>query len=145
MNRKTVPGRGRAAPSWPTPVANRITATESPTTKTCNGLLQQNLPKADIDHSIQSPRWRYPWALSTSPPTVTGLPAICAKAMTHGTVPLFTQLWMVPRWTSTSPALRCTLVARDHCTVIDRIGAVFARGSPGSEAHHPEDTAVVDC
>ena len=30
------------------------------------------------------------------------------KAMTHGSLPVFTQLWMVPRWTNTSPALRCT-------------------------------------
>jgi hypothetical protein len=29
MNRKTVPGRDSAAPSWPASVANRITATES--------------------------------------------------------------------------------------------------------------------
>jgi hypothetical protein len=29
------------------PVANRITATESLTKKACNGLLQQNRPKAD--------------------------------------------------------------------------------------------------
>jgi hypothetical protein len=34
----------------------------------------------------------YPLALSTLPPTVTGLAAISAKAMTHGAVPLFTQL-----------------------------------------------------
>jgi hypothetical protein len=34
---------------WPlAPVANRITATESPTKKACNGLLQQNLPIGDI-------------------------------------------------------------------------------------------------
>jgi hypothetical protein len=44
MNRKTAPGRDSAAPSSPAPVANRITATESPTKKACNGLLQQNLP-----------------------------------------------------------------------------------------------------
>src|SRR5665647_2874535 len=43
------------------------------------------------------------------PPAVTGLAATSVKAMTQGTVPLFTQLWMVPRCTSTSPALRCTL------------------------------------
>src|SRR5262249_33915876 len=36
-------------------------------------------------------------------------------------------------------------LARDHCSVIDRIGAVVARGNPGAEAHHPEDGAVVDC
>src|SRR5262245_44868583 len=41
MNRKTAPGRDSAAPSSPAPVANRITATESPTKKACNGLLQQ--------------------------------------------------------------------------------------------------------
>src|SRR5262249_39561546 len=49
MNRKTAPGSSdSAAPSSPAPVANRITATESPTKKACNGLLQQNLPQADI-------------------------------------------------------------------------------------------------
>src|SRR6516165_8245162 len=48
MNRKTAPDRDSVAPSSPAPVANRITATESPTKKACNGLLQQNLPKADI-------------------------------------------------------------------------------------------------
>src|SRR6266581_6943866 len=48
MNRKTVPGRESAAPSWPAPVANRITATESLTKKVCNGLLQQNRPDSDI-------------------------------------------------------------------------------------------------
>src|SRR5262252_9176755 len=42
MNRKTAPGPDSAAPSSPAPVANRITATESPTEKVCNGLLQQN-------------------------------------------------------------------------------------------------------
>src|SRR6516162_1465561 len=47
MNRKTAPGGDSAAPSSPAPVANRITATESPTKKACNGLLQHNLPKAD--------------------------------------------------------------------------------------------------
>src|SRR6266446_9641250 len=51
MNRKTAPGRDSAAPSSPSPVANRITATESPTKKACNGLLQQNRHKADL------PRW----------------------------------------------------------------------------------------
>src|SRR5262245_13400216 len=39
------------------PVANRFTATESLTKKVCNGLLQQNLPGADIQlsHSITTP------------------------------------------------------------------------------------------
>src|SRR6185295_9867791 len=48
MNRKTAPARDSAAPSSPAPVANRIAATESPTKKACNGLLQQNLPQGDI-------------------------------------------------------------------------------------------------
>src|SRR5712671_7892431 len=48
MNRKTAPGRDSAAPSSPAPVANRITATESPTKKACNGLLQQNRHIADM-------------------------------------------------------------------------------------------------
>src|SRR5262245_31394960 len=47
MNRKTAPDRVSAAPSSPAPVANHITATESPTKKACNGLLQQNRHKAD--------------------------------------------------------------------------------------------------
>src|SRR5262245_30641624 len=42
MNRKTPPGSDSAAPSSLAPVANRITATEPPTKKACNGLLQQN-------------------------------------------------------------------------------------------------------
>jgi hypothetical protein len=48
MNRKTAPDRDSVAPSSPAPVANRITATESPTKKACNGLLQQNRHKADM-------------------------------------------------------------------------------------------------
>src|SRR5215467_4005268 len=47
MNRKTAPGPDSAAPSSPAPVANRITATESPTEKACNRLLQQNLSATD--------------------------------------------------------------------------------------------------
>src|SRR5712671_6569775 len=53
MNRKTAPGRDSAAPSSPAPVANRITATESPTKKACNGLLQQNRPITDL---VRRPR-----------------------------------------------------------------------------------------
>src|SRR5467141_1415054 len=45
MNRKTAPARDSAAPSSPAPVANRIAATESPTKKACNGLLQQIDPE----------------------------------------------------------------------------------------------------
>src|SRR5262245_24197595 len=48
MNRKTAPDRDSVAPSSPARVANRITATESPTKKACNGLLQQNRPLGDI-------------------------------------------------------------------------------------------------
>src|SRR2546421_1386561 len=48
MNRKTAPGRDSVAPSSPTPVANRITATESPTKEACNELLQQNRHKCDV-------------------------------------------------------------------------------------------------
>src|SRR5215831_18636363 len=54
MNRKTAPGRDSAAPSSPTPVANRITATESPTKKACNGLLQQNRHKADKSRRLSA-------------------------------------------------------------------------------------------
>jgi hypothetical protein len=56
MNRKTAPDRDSAAPSSPAPVANRITATESPTKKACNGLLQQNLPIADMSKKERPPR-----------------------------------------------------------------------------------------
>src|SRR6516225_12224644 len=48
MNRKTAPGGDSAAPSSPAPVANRITATESPTKKACNGLLQHNRHETDV-------------------------------------------------------------------------------------------------
>src|SRR5262245_39611194 len=48
MNRKTPPGSDSAAPSSLAPVANRITATESPTKKACNGLLQQNRHERDL-------------------------------------------------------------------------------------------------
>ena len=51
----------------------------------------------------------HPCASSGLPPAVTGFAAISVKAITHGAVPLLTQLWMVPRCTSTSPAFRCTL------------------------------------
>jgi hypothetical protein len=37
----------------PAPVANRITATESPTKKACNGLLQQNRNKADGTNAME--------------------------------------------------------------------------------------------
>jgi hypothetical protein len=48
----------KAARSWFAPVANRITATESLTKKACNGLLQQNLPKADIRLDAKASRRR---------------------------------------------------------------------------------------
>src|SRR6266550_2844793 len=71
MNRKIAPGRDSAAPSSSAPVANRITATESPTKKACKGLLQQNLPLADFSSRVticfgRSPGWigRAPTALS---------------------------------------------------------------------------------
>src|SRR5262249_37764260 len=57
MNRKTAPGRDSAAPSSPAPVANRITATESPTKKACNGLLQQKSAISRLA-AIRSPRRR---------------------------------------------------------------------------------------
>src|SRR5712675_153257 len=57
MNRKTAPGRDSAAPSSPAPVANRITATESPTKKACNGLLQQNRHFCDIARSRMDVRF----------------------------------------------------------------------------------------
>src|SRR5262245_32907406 len=47
-NGKTAARRDSAAPSSPAPVANRITATESPTKKACNGLLQQNRHISDL-------------------------------------------------------------------------------------------------
>src|SRR6516225_4682164 len=52
MNRKTAPDRDSVAPSSPAPVANRITATESPTKKSCNGLLQQNRHEADLGRCL---------------------------------------------------------------------------------------------
>src|SRR6516164_7687402 len=55
MNRKTAPDRDSVAPSSPAPVANRITATESPTKKSCNGLLQQNLPTTDMCAAADRP------------------------------------------------------------------------------------------
>src|SRR5271157_679599 len=58
MNRKTVPGRESAAPSWSAPVANRITATESPTPPNFNRFLQQNRPKADIETASRNVRFR---------------------------------------------------------------------------------------
>src|SRR6516162_9354599 len=59
MNRKTAPGSSdSAAPSSPAPVANRITATESPTKKACNGLLQQNRHKADMSVASVDVRFR---------------------------------------------------------------------------------------
>src|SRR6516165_9164669 len=58
MNRKTAPDRDSVAPSSPAPVANRITATESPTKKSCNGLLQQNRHKADISVASVDVRFR---------------------------------------------------------------------------------------
>src|SRR5258706_16008582 len=54
MNRKTAPGRDSVAPSSPTPVANRITATESPTKEACNELLQQNRHFSDLG---RCPTW----------------------------------------------------------------------------------------
>src|SRR5215471_5448764 len=60
MNRKTAPGPDSAAPSSPAPVANRITATESPTEKACNGLLQQNLTTTDSCTAANCPLIRSP-------------------------------------------------------------------------------------
>src|SRR5215467_12396727 len=65
MNRKNAPGPDSAAPSSPAPVANRITATESPTEKACNGLLQQNLPARDI--SDRPPRGPMPGDVTCDP------------------------------------------------------------------------------
>src|SRR5262249_7128141 len=62
MNRKTAPDRDSVAPSSPAPVANRITATESPTKNACNGLLQQNLPERDVGlrQDVHEPAQRVP-------------------------------------------------------------------------------------
>src|SRR5262249_57028405 len=51
----------------------------------------------------------HPTALSTLPPAVTGLAATTTNAMTQGALPLFTQLWMGPRCTSTPPPFRWPL------------------------------------
>ena len=57
------------------------------------------------DHDLTSLA-AYPTAFRTLPPASTGLAAIRMTASTHGWVPRLTQLWIVPRWTMTSPALR---------------------------------------
>src|SRR5262245_43177114 len=67
MNRKTAPGPGSAAPSSPAPVANRITATESPTEKACNGLLQQNRHFCDLGSPLSRRRWGLSGHQSASP------------------------------------------------------------------------------
>src|SRR6478735_7463576 len=41
-------------------------------------------------------------------PALTGVALIKTKAIIQSSVPRLTQLWMVPRWTSTSPALSFT-------------------------------------
>src|SRR5262245_17029919 len=66
MNRKTAPGPDSAAPSSPAPVANRITATESPTEKACNGLLQQNLPRGDLSRCSNVREQRCDYSITPS-------------------------------------------------------------------------------
>src|SRR4029077_2281232 len=85
MNRKTVPGRDSAAPSWSAPVANRITATESLTQKAFNCLLQQNRHKADILTALSNVRF------SNRPFGVKHFQTIrrCGVDVTHGLVLLF--------------------------------------------------------
>src|SRR5262245_56312757 len=46
--RKAAPARASAAPSSLASAANRVRATESPFAKAINGLLQQNLPGAEV-------------------------------------------------------------------------------------------------
>ena len=46
-----------------------------------------------------------------------GFAATRMKAMVQGAVPLFTQLWMVPRCTSTSPAFRCTVLSSNSMSI----------------------------
>ena len=60
-------------------------------------------------------------ASSTLPPAMTGFAPTSTKAMTQGVVPLFTQLWMVPRCTSKSPALRCTLLPSSSMSISPEI------------------------
>jgi hypothetical protein len=72
-----------------------------------DGLLRSG-PACEATRGQAHRRWPLIPALSTLPPAVPAWQRP-AKAMTQGAVPLFTQLWMVPRCTSTSPALRCTL------------------------------------
>src|SRR5262245_19647820 len=76
--------------------------------------------KGEADAVQLSPRIKYavhPSALSVLPPAVTGLASTSAKAIWHGSLPLLTQLWMVPRCTSTSPALRWTLVPSSSMSI----------------------------
>src|ERR1039458_6224089 len=63
----------------------------------------------------------HPCALSVLPPAVTGFDATSVNAITHGALPLFTQLWMVPRCTSTSPAFRCTLPTSSSMSISPEI------------------------
>src|SRR5262249_27149746 len=51
----------------------------------------------------------YPWASRRWPPTRTGGALTSTKAITQSSGPWLTQLWIVPRCTSTSPALRLAL------------------------------------
>src|SRR4029079_612817 len=47
-----------------------------------------------------------PWAVSVLPPALPDFADTSVNAITQGSVPLLIQLWIVPRCTSTSPALR---------------------------------------
>src|SRR6266478_8090844 len=72
---------------------------------------QQTVQPATGDQELDIIGHNYPRAWSTLSPMVTGFAAINTKAITHGSVPRLTQLWIVPRCTSTSPTLRWTVVS----------------------------------
>src|SRR5579875_373119 len=48
------------------------------------------------------------WKVDVVDVAAAALASISTNAMTHGALPRLTQLWIVPRCTKTSPALRCT-------------------------------------
>src|SRR5262249_58287972 len=94
---------------------NGVPATHSASQTRVNALLlSRGAPRGD--------ERIHPTALSNLPPAVT---ATSTKAMTQGAVPLFTQLWMVPRCSGglgARPSLGCVLDAfvdrHDRATVL---------------------------
>ena len=75
------------------------------------------MPGHDTEYVAALLRKFHPCAGSVLPPAVTGFEAISVNAITQGALPLFTQLCRVPRCTSTSPALRCTLPISSYMSI----------------------------